>query len=195
MVSTRVLIYGNKVQNVDYRLFLLEKALENGIERIYVKNLGKDKVELLLNDKDDTVNNFYEAIKKERPKDATVREVKREPYLGNIPIPSIDRYFQFLTLEQLSRGREEVNRLPESMGQAVEVFTSTIGDIDEKFDAMMKKFGIFGQSAKRMDSKLSGIDGQLKGINEKMSKITTLPEKIDSLPERIAEALNSTKKK
>jgi acylphosphatase len=188
MVSVRILIEGEKVQEVGYRIFLLEKALENGIKRIYTRNLDKNKVELLLSDEKDKINSFYEVVKKEKPKGAIVKDVKKEPYDNKIPIPPIDRYFQFLTLEQLSRGREEIIKLPEFVSRTIETVALALKGIDEKFGNVAQKFGIFGQYAKEMDKKLTGM-------NEKLDKIATLPEKIDTLPERIADALEKSKKK
>lgn len=178
MASARILIEGKTVQQVGYRIFLLEKALENGIERIYARNLDKNKVELLLTDEEHKINKFYEVIKSERPEGAVVEDVKKEPYDGKIPIPSIDRYLQFLTLEQLTKGREEVVKLPAFVGNAIQTVASALKGIDEKFGTVAQRFGVFGDYAKRMDEKLTGMN-----------------EKLDTLPERIAEALTSSKKK
>lgn len=188
MVSVRILVEGEKVQEVGYRIFLLEKALENDIDRIYARNINDNKVELLLSDDKDKVNNFYNVVKKERFRGAIVKDVKKEPYDGKIPIPPIERYFQFLTLEQLSRGREEVLKLPRFVGGAIETVAFALKGIDEKFGDVTQRFGIFGKYAKRMDEKLAAMD-------EKLDKIATLPKKIDELPGRIAEALSSRKKK
>jgi len=178
VTSARILIKGKTVQQVGYRIFLLEKALENGIERIYARNLDKNKVELLLTDEEDKINKFYKVIKTEKPEGATLESIKKKPYDGKVPIPSIDRYFQFLTLEQLTKGREEVVKLPTFVGGAIQTVASALKGIDEKFGTVAQRFGIFGDYAKRMDKKLTGMN-----------------EKLDTLPERIAEALSSNKKK
>jgi len=195
VVAVRILIEGRRVQQIGYRIFLMEKALQNGVERIYARNIDKNKVELLVSDEEDKINNFYEIVKKERPEGALVKDVKKETYLGEISIPNIERYFQFLTLEQLSRGREEVLRLPEFVGRSIETVASSLKGIDEKFSNVVERFGTFGQYAKEMDEKMTGVDEKLRGIDEKLDKIATLPEKIDALPEKIAEALSSNKKK
>ena len=127
MSSVRILIEGAKVQKVGYRLFLLERALWSGIENIYVKNVGSNKVELLLRDEEEKVDSFYEVVKSEKPEGATVKSVSREPYLGKVVIPPIDRYFQFLTLEQFSLGQEDVVKLSSYVCKSV--------------DNAMKKFG------------------------------------------------------
>lgn len=185
LVLVRILIEGKKVQGIGYRIFLLEKALENGIEKIYARNVNKDKVELFVSDEEDKVNKFYEVIGKERPEYASV---KKEPYENKIPIPTIDRYFQFLTLEQLSRGREEGIKLPEIVGKALDPIASALRGMDQKFDKVVDRFGLFAMYAKGMNSKLKGMD-------KKLDKIATLPEKLDALPEKIAKALSEGRKK
>jgi archaellum component FlaC len=95
----------------------------------------------------------------------------------------------------LSRGREEVIRLPRFVGKSMEMLAISLSGIEEILGNLTERFGIFGQYAKGMDDKLSGMDGKLAGMDEKLEKITALPEKIDTLPERIAEAINKAKKK
>lgn len=171
MISVRILIEGEKVQAVGYRLFLLEKAMESGIEKIYVRNVDKNKVELLVSDEEDNVKSFYEKIRLEFPKEAKVKSVKEEPYNGKIPIPNMDRYFHFLTLEQLSKGREEVIKIPKTIDKALKPISSTLTGLDEKFDKVTERFGLFAQYAKAMD------------------------EKLDKLPKRIAQAISRSYKK
>lgn len=166
MVSVRILIEGEKVQGFGYRLFLLEKAMESGIEKIYARNVDKDKVELLVSDEEDKVKSFYEKFYSKFPKEAKVRSVKEELYDGKIPIPSIDRYFHFLTLEQLSRGREEVVKIPIGIDRALKSISLALKGLDEDIDKVVEKFGLFAQYAKAMD------------------------EKLDKLPERIAQAIS-----
>jgi acylphosphatase len=188
LVSVRILIEGKKVQKMGYRIFLLEKALENGIENVYARNIDRDKVEILLSDEKDKIEKFYEVIRSEKPSGALVKHIRKQPYDGKTPIPPINRYFQFLTLEQLSMGREEVLKLPRFVGSALETVASALKGIDEKFGDVAQRFGVFGEYAQKMDAKLTGID-------EKLDKIATLPEKIDKLPEKIAKAIQSEHEK
>jgi acylphosphatase/archaellum component FlaC len=174
----RILVEGSKVQKVGYRIFLLERALWSGIENIYVKNLGSNKVEVFLRDLEEKVECFYEIVKSEKPEGAAVKSVSREPYLGKVVIPPIDRYFQFLTLEQLSVGREELVRLPSYVGKSVGVVASAISGIDEKFGDVVKRFGVFGESARSMDGKLSGLDEKLKGMDDKLSGLSSVDAKL-----------------
>jgi len=166
VVSTRILIEGEKAQSVGYRLFLLEKAMESGIEKIYARNIDKDKVELVVSDEEDKVKSFYEKIYSELPKEAKVRSVKEEPYDGKIPIPSMDRYFHFLMLEELIKWREEVVKIPKCIDKALKPISLALSRLGEKFDKVVERFGLFAQYARAMD------------------------EKLDKLPERIAQAIS-----
>jgi len=113
---------------------------------------------------------------------------------GGVPIPPIERYLQFLTLEQLGKGREEVLRLPEFVGKSLEEITTALKGIDDKFGDSLKRFHTIGDSMEETNKKLASVDGKLSGIDEKLDGISSLPDKIDALPERIAEAIGVKKK-
>jgi len=115
--NARILIEGKKVQEAGYRLFLLQKALENDIQKFYTRNIKTKKIEPLLSDEQTKINRFYETIKKEKPEQATVNHIKKEQYNNKIPIPTIDRYLNFLALEQLTKGREEITTIGEKISE------------------------------------------------------------------------------
>ncbi len=185
-MNVRILVEGPRVQQVGYRMFLLERALKTGIERIYSVNLNKDRIEILINDSEEKIDKFYALIREEKPEKAIVNSIHKEKYEDDMEIPTIDRYLQFLTLEQLSTGREEVLRLPDSIDRTMGTVAGSLSGIDGKLGDLIERFGIFGEYAK-------GMDGQLKQMNEKLGKISDLPKKIDSLPEGIAKALSEKK--
>ena len=194
MARVKISIRGSKVQEIGYRIFLLEQALENDINRVYARNLDKDSMELLLDDDDEKINSFYRLISKKKPKGAVVKDLKMEPYSGSILIPPIEKYFQFLTLEQLSRGREEIVKLPEFVGSSIGTIASALSGIDVKFGDVVNRFGVFGQHANSMDEKLTKLDGKLERIDDAITKLATMPDKIEALPKRFAEALRTDKK-
>ena len=72
-------------------------------------------------------------------------KIIRFGYEDKIQIPPIERYFQFLTLEQRSRGREETLKLPEFVGRSIETVASALKGIDEKLNkvaTLPEKIGI-----------------------------------------------------
>jgi acylphosphatase len=197
--KVRVLIEGSKVQEMGYRIFLLEKALRNDIKNIYVQNINEDSVELLLDDNEEKINNYYQVINQEKPKEAVVKSITKEPYSGDAPVSPIEKYFQLLTLEQLSKGREEIVKLPSFVGYSLEKVATALSGIDSKFGEVINRFGLFGQQAVGMAGKLDKVDSKLGGMDEKLSgmdeKLGNIDDNLKMLPERIAEAISDNKKK
>ncbi len=196
----KIIIKGKKVQGVGYRLFLLEKALEYSISHFYARNIDNNIVEIFIQNEKSRVDDFYKIIKKKKPEDALIDNISKEPYEGDLSIPSIEKYYQHLTLEQISRGREEIVSMPELISGQVGPIISSLEGIDGKFGEVIKRYGLFGEYVEGMDNKLSSINGKFTGMDEKLleinltlNKIATLPEKLDELPDKIAKAINSNR--
>lgn len=135
MVNVRILIEGEKVQRVGYRMFLLRKAFKSGIRNLYAQNIDTDKVEVLVSDEEHKVNSFYETLEKEKPKEAIVKYVKKEPYNDKIPIPPTIDFLHLLTFEELGEGREELVKLRHEI---IEKLPSKI--VDTFIDTVKKAF-------------------------------------------------------
>lgn len=172
-VSARILIEGEKVQGVGYRIFLTQKMLETGIEKALPRNVDTDKVEVLVEDKGFKVERFYKILKEEKPKEAVVKSVTREPYKDEIPIPTIDRYLSFLTAEQLVQGRQEIVGLPDRVAEklplkgieealvGIDKKMDGIDGIDKKMDAVADRFGVIGGYMKEMSERLDALPGRI----------------------------------
>lgn len=132
MISVRILIEGERVQGVGYRIFLLRKAFECGIGNLYARNVDTDKVEALVSDEEYKVNSFYETLEKERPKEAIVKYTKRELYNNKIPIPPTIDFLHLLTFEEMSEGREELVKLRDEMVGGREEVVKLRDEITEK---------------------------------------------------------------
>jgi acylphosphatase len=172
--KVRIVIEGERVQGVGYRIFLTQKALESGIDKILPRNIDEDKVEVLLEDDESRINKFYETVKKEKP---VPSKMKIEPYKNEIPVPTIDRYLSYLTAEQLVQGRQQIAELPNKVAEKFPLkgISNAILGIHHDFNQATKRFG-------EISTKLDGIQAEVCG-------------KLDSLPERIADALEKSKKK
>ncbi len=78
-MKARLTIKGERVQDVGYRLFLLERA--KGLVGFEAHNVGRDLVVLIEGD-ETAVKNFVEFARAERPPTARVSEVRVEGYEG-----------------------------------------------------------------------------------------------------------------
>ena len=75
-----------------------------GIERFFadnIKTVGKQAVEILVDDADGKVNAFVELVKKKKPENAEVESIDVEKYDGSVM--KTESYYRYLTAMQLSK--------------------------------------------------------------------------------------------
>jgi hydrogenase maturation factor HypF (carbamoyltransferase family) len=95
-VKTKITIRGNRVQDVGYRLFLLNRT--HGLKGFEASNIGADLIVLIEGD-ENNVNRFLQIVKSEKPPLADVSEVVVEGYDGEVM--DVKEYREQLSLEQL----------------------------------------------------------------------------------------------
>lgn len=104
-MKLRVKITGSKVYEVGYRVFLLRKALELGVERFNAYNTKENGMKVLIafleGDKDQ-IAAFQEFVRENKPEDAEVSDRVFEDYEGYVI--SIADYMHLIQVEQLSKG-------------------------------------------------------------------------------------------
>ncbi len=105
-------INGEKVHDVGYRVFLLDLALELGIERFAAYNRidgGLEVVSVMAEGDDDQIAALRELVASKRPKDARVSDVVIEEYDGRIV--STTDYSQSLMIQIISDGLLALQRI------------------------------------------------------------------------------------
>ncbi len=98
-------IIGNKVHEVGYRVFLLRKALELGMERFNAYNTKENGVQVLISFLDgdsDQISTFQNYVRNNRPENADISDIIFEDFAGHV-IGIVD-YMHLIRVEQLSRG-------------------------------------------------------------------------------------------
>jgi acylphosphatase len=95
-VKVKITIKGRRVQDVEYRLFLLSKA--HSLKGFEASNLGEELIALVEGD-ENIVDRFVQIVKTEKPPSADVSEVVVEGYGGEVM--DVKEYRQQLSLEQL----------------------------------------------------------------------------------------------
>lgn len=102
MKSAELFIKGNRVINVGYRPFLLLKALEQGIQKIYAFNTridGKEMVTIRLQGEENILTQYINFIKSNYPDQAEVEEVIEREFNG--PVEDAFKFAQFFNLSRL----------------------------------------------------------------------------------------------
>jgi len=98
-------ITGSLVHGVGYRVFLLQKALEYGIQRFNARNeVNHEKQQVIVRAEGDPamIEEFCSFIRSESPPDAIISDISFQEYTGYV-ISIID-YMHLTKVELLSKG-------------------------------------------------------------------------------------------
>ena len=158
-MKKKIVIKGDRVQDVGYRLFLLDVAEDLGLKGFQARNI-KDYVEFYAEGDDDRVIKFVEFAKGNYPEFARVNKVMDEDYDGEVA--SIDRIYQRFSVDQLVK---IVNIGIDMVGKQ--------GSMLKRQDTMVGK----------MDLMLGKMDSMLEKQDETIMEIKALREDLRSYME------------
>ena len=188
MKRKRIVIKGEVVQDIGYRLFLYESAEAMDISKFQARNI-EGGVEVLIGGEDISVDKFVEFIREERPERAEVEEIEEEEYKGKIK--PIERFAQSFMLAQMGKfvniGMEMLateKGIKKDTGMTLEKQDLTL----EKQDSMLEKMdSMLG----KQDSMLEKQDLMLGKQDETIGAIREVSEKIDLGKEDIVAEISS----
>lgn len=149
MIKKKIIIKGQKVHDVGYRLFLLDEAEARLIPFLSVKNIRNkgQVVEVLACGEEDRVERFIEFVKNNFPDDAEVNSVSVEDYEGDIrTIESFSRSFSISQLSKIARTgvamlnlQSDMNDTLSNMNGVQSSMNESIKEISGKQDIMIGK--------------------------------------------------------
>lgn len=176
LAKKRVVIKGEKVQDVGYRLFLLEAAESIGLKGFQARNVGND-VEFLVEGDENKVADFVGFAKTNYPELAKVKEVVIEDYDGNIM--SIEGFYRSFSAGQLVKivnvGVNMVGK-QDLMLQKQDTMLGKQDTMLGKMDMMLQKQdvligevrGLRGDLKAYMDERFRRIEAEIASIKEKI---------------------------
>lgn len=127
MIKLKGSILGDKTHDVGYRVFLLTKAMELGIERFRASNTFENDVQVVvfyLEADQTAINEYKDIINSNFPENAEVTEVSFEDYSGYVS--SISDYMHLIQVEQLNKGIPAILNIEKKQGQMLEKQDATI---------------------------------------------------------------------
>jgi acylphosphatase len=162
-VKLKTKITGSKVHEVGYRVFLLRKALELGVERFNAYNMkenGSQVLVALFDGDKDQIAAFQEFVRENKPEDAEVSDRVFEDYEGYV-IGIVD-YMHLIQVEQLSKGVPAILSIDRKQDKMLEKLEETkteiVGEIRElRWD--LKSY---------LDEKLARIESDVAHIKAKI---------------------------
>ena len=185
-IKKKVSITGNKVQNIGYRLFLLNNGQTMDLSRLDVKNLKKDgkkeKIEIYIGGEKDKIDKFVEFTRNNFPEKAIVDDedknnIKIEDY--DKDIMSIESFYKILSVSQLYKFANSGTEMVTIQKEISESIRETV-NIQKDMKNRIVRFSIFGQeivvAEDEIKNKIDEIQKDLKGYIDK---------KIDQLESRM----------
>ena len=96
MEKMKLVVAGDKVYGIGYRYFLMEAAINHGIERFRAVNVLNhlQEVHVFVAGEKDQLQEFCDFVSTNFPADAGVKENARHEYLDRIPKIDICHRFQ-----------------------------------------------------------------------------------------------------
>jgi acylphosphatase len=189
-VKKKIVIKGDRVQDVGYRLFLLDAAEDLGLKGFQARNI-KDYVEFCVEGDDDRVVKFLEFAKGNYPEFARVNKVMDEDYDGEVA--SIDRFYQRFSVDQLVKivniGIDMVGK-QDSMLKRQDTMVGKMDLMLEKQDSMLEKQD---SMLEKQDLMLGKTDLMLEKQDEMLKKQDLMLGKMDSMLEKQDETIMEIK--
>jgi acylphosphatase len=136
MYKAKIIITGNKIHEIGYRVFLLTNALNLGIGKFHAYNTkikNMQGVIVLVEDSKEIINDFFDQVKENIPDDAILSDIVIENFTGNVM--DIDRYLHLIQVEQLNKGIPAILDIRDNTKILLEKQDSML----EKQDSMLEK--------------------------------------------------------
>ncbi len=169
MRKVKITIAGN-VHDVGYRPFLLNLAEYLFIERFDARNVsidGKQAVVVLVEGEEDTVNQFIEFVKTEKPENAVVEEINVEDHDGFVR--SIDSYRQSLMVSQLNKIVQVGLKMLEKQDLMLQKQDETIRVMKEESEKTRGEIRELRTDLKLyLDERLKRIESEIEKIKAKL---------------------------
>jgi acylphosphatase len=180
MSKGRVLVKSPRVQNIGFKLFLLNLAGESNLAGFQARNIGTDCVEVLYEGSDQEIREFMEKVKEFSPREAEVSSIEFKEYDG--PVKRIEVFRSEFTTIQLGKIVEiglEMSKQDNSLSKQDSMLDKQ-DKMLEKQDRMLEK-----QDAvlRRQDQMLEKQDTMIEKIDGLGAKVDNLGVKIDGLRE------------
>ena len=173
-------ITGNPVHGVGYRAFLLDKALDSGLQRFDARNEMHDDKQWVIvraEGEPDIIDVFRSCICDAHPPDAIVSAVSFQEYSGYVI--SINDFMHKIMVEQLTKGIPAIISIDKKQDRMLEKQDQMLG----KQDQMLEKMDHMETSIKGeitdlrtdlrsyLDRKLSVIEQDIQQIKAKIGLV------------------------
>jgi acylphosphatase len=166
-MKQKIIITGQKVHEVGYRVFLLRRAKAFGIQKFDAYNVSKkglQSVVLTVEGDEKQLSAFKRLVETEEPEDAEVAERSFEDYEGDVP--SISDFTQVAMLEQLDKGIPALLRVDRKMDQVLDKQDQMLDKQDQTIEEIK---GLREEIQPGLAVQLRQVQEDIRAIKERLS--------------------------
>lgn len=178
-MKKKLIIEGDRVQDVGYRLFIFDIAESYGLKGFYAKNVDKN-VEVLVEGDDALVEDFLKEVTKSYPPYALVKNISVKDYDG--PVTSVESFYRSLSLQQLTKivnvglglldGQNKLLEKQDLMLEKQDLMLKKQDQMLEKQDLMLKKQDLMLEKQDSLINEVRMLRYDLKSfMEERFAKI------------------------
>jgi len=178
-VKKRIIIKGDKVHNIGYRPFLMEKAQELKILNFHAKDIkedGKQVVDVRVGGEGTKIDNFLKFVDKNLPEHAEVESISVEEYEGDIM--TLKEFSRVFSASQLSKIVQTGIGMLDKQDKTIEVLGAKIDNHAKKtedgFSKTDQNFAIlrddYGKISKDLTKAIQGIEQVAKNTEKLLEK-------------------------
>jgi acylphosphatase len=178
-------ITGSKVQDVGYRVFLLDRALALDLAGFSARNKVENGLQVLLafaEGDSGQIEEFRQFVEVEMPSAAFVSEISFENYEG--PVECLSSFAQKIYMNQLSKGISAVLRIEKLQVQMLDKQDSMLDKQDQMLDKQDSMLDKQDQMLDKQDSMLDKQDQTICALDKTRNEVVgELKEIKDNLGE------------
>lgn len=106
-MKKKIVLEGEKVNDILYKTFLLEKAESCNLKGLYIKD-GEKNIEAFIDGEVLDINKFLSEVEKASKYSASTRIAKVEDYYGNVM--KLEGFYRILVLQYLAEIYDIINK-------------------------------------------------------------------------------------
>src|SRR3989338_5580160 len=169
---TKCILYvKNGVQDVGYRLFIMEKLLNSPMKGGAAINMPDGRVKVLMEGHKDEIEHLITELKTEFPKHAEKVTISEPTYNETLYIPDKMHASQALQLKQFEKSVEYLKPLPgimQNLGHKMETLDQNTQNGFEKLGNKIDNG--FQQQGKKIDTRFNKLSNKIDSGFEKLPK-------------------------
>ena len=164
-MKMQVSITGNPVHEVGYRAFLLDKALDSGLQRFDARNEIRNEKQWVIvrvEGEESLIDVFRSCISDEHPPDAIISDITFQEYSGYVI--NISDFMHKILVEQMTKGIPAIISIDKKQDRMLDKQDQMLDKQDQMLDKQDQMLDKQDQVIQKIDHMETSITGEIKDL-------------------------------